>query len=232
MTGVGSQTVLAFEAIPRATLSSRVAETVRERIERGEIAPMTRLPSERELSTAFGVSRVAIREAIQMLQAQGYVEILPGKGTFVVAPEARGASSLRSWVGGRDESLQLMVELRMVVEPGIAAAAAEKIRPDSAEELLRLARLLDEVPPDEVSEADAAFHRLIASITENALIGELVAACLNRTEPLRERTLQDAPRRALAVRGHLAIAKAIAGGNADAARDAMIAHLEDARQSL
>lgn len=223
---------LQFDVIPRATLSSQVAETIKARIDSGEIPPRTRLPSERGLSEAFGVSRVAIREAIQLLQAREYVEIRPGKGTFVVDPVVRNASTLQSWVGARDDQLEMMVELRMVVEPGIAALAAEKSCPAAAAELLALAHRLEECAAEDASATDSDFHRMIARITGNDLISELLSACLDRTEPLRMRTLKDAGRRHLAVQGHIAIARAIAAGDPAAARAAMTSHLADARASL
>lgn len=227
-----SEEALKFDVIPRATLSSQVAETIRARIDSGDIPPRTRLPSERGLSEAFGVSRVAIREAIQLLQAREYVEIRPGTGTFVVDPAIRNASTLQSWVGARDDQLEMMVELRMVVECGIAALAAEKASPAAAAELLTLARKLEECAPEDAPVADSDFHRMIARTTGNDLISELLSACLDITKPLRVRTLKDAGRRHLAAQGHIAIALAIAAKDPVAARAAMTSHLIDARASL
>ncbi len=223
---------LQFDVIPRATLSSQVAETIKARIDSGEIPPLARLPSERGLSEAFGVSRVAIREAIQLLQAREYVEIRPGKGTFVVDSGIRNASTLQSWVGSRDDLLKMMVELRLVVEPGIAALAAGKSQPEAAAELLSLAHKLDKCSTEDASVADSDFHRMIARITGNDLISELLSTCLDKTQPLRVRTLKDVERRHLAVQGHIAIAKAIADGDPAAASAAMTSHLADALASL
>lgn len=223
---------LRFDAIPRATLSRQVAETVMSRIDSGEIAPATRLPSERDLSEAFVVSRVAVREAIQLLRARGYVEIHPGKGTFVVDHAVRRATTLQSWVGSRDDQLAKMVELRMVVEPGIAALAAEKSNPQAVAELMALAEELDRCEVEEAPATDSEFHRAIARMTGNDLIAELQAVCLEMTRPLRMRTLKDARGRHLAAKGHAAIADAIAAHEPAAAQAAMRQHLTDARSSL
>jgi GntR family transcriptional repressor for pyruvate dehydrogenase complex len=229
---VTDATGLQFESLTRTTLSSQVADAISIRIDKGEIAVGAQLPSERSLGESFGVSRVSIREAIQLLMAKGYVEILPGKGTFVIDHEVRKAASLQSWVGGREEELLMMVELRLIVEPGIAALAAEKATPEAVTVLLETARMLSECPRTEISEVDAEFHRQIATMTGNALICELLAASLKSTEPLRERTLQDRDRRLLAARGHVAIAEAIAAGDPTSAHAAMISHLKDAQASL
>lgn len=227
-----TNSALEFESLARTTLSAQVAETLMGRIDAGEIESGTRLPSERELDEAFGVSRVSVREAIQLLQAKGYVEVRPGKGTFVVSEEIRKAVSLQSWVGGRDQELLMMVELRMIVEPGIAALAAEKATPESAAALMETARALGECPRAIISQVDAQFHRQIAAMTGNALIEELLSASLGTTEPLRKCTLQDRKRRELATRGHVAIAAAIARANPSAAHAAMVSHLRDAQSSL
>lgn len=223
---------LEFESLSRTTLSSQMAETISSRIDSGEIASGTKLPSERALCNSFGVSRVSVREAIQLLLAKGYVEVLPGKGTYVVEDRVRKAASLQSWVGGRPLELLMMVELRMIVEPGIAALAAVKATPDAIAALIKTAEALATCPRAEISNVDADFHRQIAEMTGNALICELVGASLTTTDPLRERTLQDHSRRMLAAKGHMAIASAIADGDPEAAHTAMISHLKDAQASL
>ena len=221
-----------FETLRRAPLPVQVAGMIRERIESGAIEPETQLQSERKLSETFSVSRVAVREAIQLLQAQRYVDVHHGKGIYVVDPAVRKASSLDSWLSGRDESLSMMVEMRRIVESGIVELAAQKVTAEGAQRLIDLARELETGPLDELSEIDARFHREIAALTENILVIELLATCLERTEPLRMRTLRDAHGRELAARGHLAIAEAIAAGDAAGARKAMEDHMNDAMRSI
>lgn len=221
-----------FEELPRVTLSAQVASRIKQRIDENGIEIGARLPSERELSDAFGVSRVAVREAFQLLQAQGYVEIRQGKGTFVVDPQVRQASSLQSWVGKRDEDLVMMIEMRMIIEPGVAELAARKATPAEGQRLIAIAQSLSTCKPSELSDTDALFHREVAQVTGNALVSELLSASMDITAPLRARTLKDQKRRALAERGHLAIAEAIARQDPQAAREAMLDHLNDARASL
>lgn len=221
-----------FDAIPRTNLSFQVADTIRQRINSGEIAPEMKLPSERELSEAFSVSRVSIREAIQILLAQGYVEIQHGKGTFVLDAKTRNEASLQSWVAGRDEELNSMIEMRIVFEPGVAALAAKKAKPEDLERLMAIANSLHDCPRDELSQTDAEFHLMIATLTGNPLISELAQQCLLTTDKLRDRTLQGDHGRRLAADGHVKIAEAIASGDPDRARFAMLSHLEDARDSL
>jgi len=61
----------------------QLQEDIRERIESGEYAPSTMLPTEAELSAAYGVSRATVREALRGLAERGLVEKRQGVGTFV-----------------------------------------------------------------------------------------------------------------------------------------------------
>jgi Transcriptional regulators len=64
------------------TAYMHIYNSIRERIMAGEFEPDGRLPTERELCESFGVSRITIRNAFRMLQDQGLVERMAGKGTF------------------------------------------------------------------------------------------------------------------------------------------------------
>jgi GntR family transcriptional regulator len=63
-----------------------IAGSLRARIEAGELPPHTPVPSERELSQAFGVSRMTARQAVAQLEQEGYVYRRPSRGTFVAEP--------------------------------------------------------------------------------------------------------------------------------------------------
>lgn len=65
----------------------QLKELVSEKIESGEWEPGYRLPTEAELSREFGVSRITVRHAMQLLQSQGMLERKQGRGTFVAQPK-------------------------------------------------------------------------------------------------------------------------------------------------
>jgi GntR family transcriptional regulator len=65
----------------------QLKELVSEKIESGEWAPGYRLPTEAEISREFGVSRITVRHAMQLLQNQGLLERKQGRGTFVAQPK-------------------------------------------------------------------------------------------------------------------------------------------------
>lgn len=69
-------------------LFQQVKETIRGRILDGSFAPHSKLPSERELTESFKVSRITIRQALSELQQEGLIFKINGKGTFVSKPKA------------------------------------------------------------------------------------------------------------------------------------------------
>ena len=72
-----TETRLKFRPIRSDRLSDKVAEQLLEKIHSGELAPGSRLPSETELADQFEISRGVIREALTILQAQGYIRRRP-----------------------------------------------------------------------------------------------------------------------------------------------------------
>ncbi len=73
-------------ATPARPLFAQVESRLREDILRHRLPPGTKLPSEAELEVAFGVSRITVRQALAALMADGLIEKLNGKGSFVTQP--------------------------------------------------------------------------------------------------------------------------------------------------
>lgn len=71
----------------RTRRSSHIAESLRQIITSGQLKPGDRLPTENALCRQFGVSRTTLREAIQMLRTTGLLDVCPGRGSFVTAPD-------------------------------------------------------------------------------------------------------------------------------------------------
>ena len=67
--------------------SAMIADQLREMIMEGHLKPGDRLPTEEQLCKHFGVSRTTLRESVQMLRVSGLLEVTPGRGSFVSAPD-------------------------------------------------------------------------------------------------------------------------------------------------
>ncbi len=71
------------------TAYTRLFNVLRDRILNSSYSPGGKLPTERELCEEFGISRITCRHALRLLQEQGLVERMPGKGTFVRSIQPR-----------------------------------------------------------------------------------------------------------------------------------------------
>lgn len=138
---------LDLERINKKAISESVAEQLREKILRGEVAVGERLPPERELAPAFGTNRNTLREAIRSLEAQGLVTVRQGDGVRVADFRTGGALSLLPYLlkvsAGEDRRTLvrdvLLMRRNMAIE--VAGLAAERKTP---EQLARLRLLLEQ----------------------------------------------------------------------------------------
>src|SRR6266849_2452660 len=113
--------------------TSRLYEQIIEQIEgsilSGELKAGDQLPAERELAQKFGVSRTAVREAVKALREKGLVEAYSGRGTFITngtSQAIRQSLDLMIRINQQEGSANL-AELRLVLEPEIAALAAMRV---------------------------------------------------------------------------------------------------------
>jgi len=70
-------------------LYRQLADVLRQRIVSGKIPPLSPLPSGKTLVETYGVARGTVEKAIRVLQAEGLVRTVPGRGIFVVPAEER-----------------------------------------------------------------------------------------------------------------------------------------------
>jgi DNA-binding FadR family transcriptional regulator len=154
--------VTIFNAVSRSPLYLLVAGQIREAILAGELAPGDPLPTERELSEAFGVSRASVREALRALEAQGLVASGGSPARTLVAEGAGGhardalVTLLRlNQVGAAD-----LMEFRSVVEAAGLARAARRRDPGCLAEARQALEDMRRpgVEIEAFDEADVRFH--------------------------------------------------------------------------
>jgi GntR family transcriptional regulator, transcriptional repressor for pyruvate dehydrogenase complex len=153
----------------RRTLASRVFDQLRRLIDRGEFPRDFKLPTEAELGTRFGVSRVVVRGALQRLREAGYIRSLQGSGSVVVRGPEFGALVYPAVQTIGD--LERLYEFRITVEAQSAELAARMHTPetlDGIEEALREAdRMLVLGTPELAADLNFRFHRAVALATGN-----------------------------------------------------------------
>ncbi len=142
--------------------------------------PGSLLPKEAELAERFQVSRVVIREAMKILEDRGMVEVRAGRGTMTVAPNPERVKESLLYLF-RDqpmptvEEMELLLELRQVLEETSASLAAVRA---TAEDLREIEDALDSMSGKngklkQAIEADLRFHRAVMRAAHNPYL-ELV----------------------------------------------------------
>ena len=219
-------------------LSAHVAASLRSQILAGDIGVGQKLPTESQLTEAFGVSRTVIREAVANLAADGLVESRQGAGIFVCERPAMAFSSITQDIGMKISHALNVIEVRMGLEIESAGLAAQ--RRNAAQEaaiqeaFFEFDRLL--AMGEATGRSDFMFHRAIAAATNNPFYVEVLDALGMRaipcdiTSPWGTDSLLTREYQVMLQREHLAILKAISAGDAEAARAAMRAHLTESQR--
>lgn len=219
-------------------LYERVVEKVLEMISSGAWKPGFRLPSERELSEAFGVSRTVVREAVKALEARGVLESATGSGVSVRRADVNIVSqSLRTYIqlANREDFEIRLNEVRRVLEVEMVALAAVRRTP---EQLIKLRQICQQMrakgnTAKQMAELDFSLHVTLAEATQNDLFKVLLAPLINQLRDHIILTWEDFPRPVEQVFDqHEAIVTAVENGEADVARQAMMNHLIFSRQVL
>jgi len=143
--------------------------------------PGAKLPNEAELCERFGVSRTTLREAVRHLAAQGYVEVLRGRGTFVC-----DRTIIRQDIGlGRLETVQVrlqdLFEIRLMIEPNTAMLACIRGTEQELEHIFHCARVVEERirSGGDWDSADLEFHQAFVAASHNQFMEQLIPI-LNR----------------------------------------------------
>jgi GntR family transcriptional regulator, transcriptional repressor for pyruvate dehydrogenase complex len=214
-----------------------VAEQIRRVILLRVVEPGGRLPYEQELAAALGVSRSTVTHALRQLEQEGLVEVRRGRGggVFSLGVNADGADpEVVEALRAERAEIVAAAELRAVVEPAVAALAAERI---ADERLGALAELNAEMRSAEGDDhrfmrADTEFHLELAE----AAASPLLAQAVERGRLVHSRALEALPDSAAwherSVEQHERLISALREHDAARARSAMERHVGDTNRAL
>lgn len=207
------------------SLQHQIHDRLLGRILRGELEPGERI-SPPEIASALGVSITPVRDAVNQMAAEGLVTVTPRRGTIV------------SPISVRD--IEELYEIRLMLEPQAAEAAASRATPGEIAHMQELAEQLESVPPSGAGRVDD----LETYLREIETDAELHAAVVRSARNMRLNALYDGLRTHVVIaravfprlyraqphrRGeHQRIVDAIAAHDGGVARDAMAAHLRQA----
>jgi GntR family transcriptional regulator, transcriptional repressor for pyruvate dehydrogenase complex len=217
------------------------AELVREGIEKlmtaKRLRPGDRLPSERELAEAFGVSRTLVREAVHSLVARNLLEVKPGSGIVVRLPSRQTViQSVATFfqVGHPQLDPRKIFEVRRALEVEVAGIAAKR---RTLEDLARLEATLNQMSnvrrkAEAFAEHDVNFHSLLAQATHNELFVLMNESIHDILYKVRQLGGMVPGSREKAINYHEAIFKKVRSSDARGARQAMLEHLADSEETF
>ena len=220
------------DAVKIRTLPGQVAAHLTRRIVSGEIED-GRAPSELDISQEFGVSRVVARETLKMLASLDIVDVAQGR-RVVVRPRAEWdylSPLLIEWLPEEtvNELLQELHQMRVLLEPELAAMAAASITDET------LARLSDEVDrmsaleadPDAYLEVDHEFHMEICRAADNRILDRIMYSARWLGTASRRITNEGPTALRCATTDHTEIYEALVARDPARARAAMRKHLSN-----
>jgi GntR family transcriptional regulator, transcriptional repressor for pyruvate dehydrogenase complex len=211
-----------------------VVETIKARIAAGDWTVGQRLPSITQLAHMFGVGTGSVREAVKVLASLGIIRIEHGRGMFVASTQRAQVDPYDYFQDVGTGTILALCEARRILEPELAAFAAER---GSDAELLSIREQALEMERLAAAGADffgpdVQFHRQIALAAHNPVLGRMMDAVNDLLMESRKITSLQPGMTTRAVRYHLLIADAVGERNPLQARLLMLAHVNDAIDSV
>jgi GntR family transcriptional repressor for pyruvate dehydrogenase complex len=224
-----------YRAAKRGRLHEEVVSQIQELIEEHQLRPGDKLPPERELTKGFDVSRTVVREAVRSLEERGLVDVRHGSGIYVSEPSIDNVTeSLALHLRVSESSLWPLLEVREILEVGIAGLAAERATEEDVEQLKRTLHHETKVlhSPHDYVEADLEFHELLTRATHNEVLPILIHPLAEMLRESRRLTIEPAGSAQLSLAGHRSIYDAVKDGDQECAREAMRQHLRMVRDTI
>jgi DNA-binding FadR family transcriptional regulator len=197
-------------------------------------APEHRLPTERVIAERFGVSRASLREALSVLGEWRVIEAR-GKAKYGVVSRARAQLATRH--PGEDAERTVLadpLEARLMLEPPIAARAAERASDADLAEIERWVTAMERAAAagESVIGYDAAFHVAVASATGNRTLVQVVSALMDALQESRDVAYDRSDAAQVGIADHRRVLEALRAHDAAAARRAMRRHLSHVERLL
>ena len=221
-----------IQAVTAQRLYQQIADHIADLIRAGEYPAGCRLPPERDLARRLAVSRPTVREALIALEIAGLVEVRTGSGAYVCGPSAASPDGLRAALDAAGPSAFELITARRLVEPAVAALAAQHA---TASDIVALTAALELFERrwggthHEKLDADRLFHTRLAESTRNAVVVAIVEELWRGMfgpifAVLSERT-QLTNRQSMTHQDHRTILACVERRDAAGAQAAMLNHL-------
>lgn len=198
-------------------LTQQAFRYIRDEIIRGKIDGRQHL-TEGYFAERFGISKSPVREALNRLESEGLITIIPRRGAFVVQLSVK--------------DIEEIFELREALEALVVKDAVldEKILARMRAAVMSAKHHLEESDKTNYIRADAAYHSILAEASSNSRLRRILENMRNQMLIVRSRTFELSSH--TSVKQHLHILEAIEQGKRDVAANLMVEHIRTVRARL
>ncbi len=222
-----------LKAVEKKRAYEDIVQQVLSLIEDGKLKRGDQLPSERELTEAFKVSRTTVREAIRTLESMKLLQCRQGNGTYVLASSEEALiQPLAAALFNAKDDIRDIFSIRKIIEPHCAQLAAENASPQEMEEMEKILHEQEACigRGESVLDTNTLFHNRLAGAAKNRVMERLLLALIDLLHQASEDYLSEVDRNARAKRsleGHKQIFNAVRNSDGEIAQKLMLQHLED-----
>ncbi len=218
-----------IDGVKTLTVADAVVEKILEYISTGKLLWGEQLPAQRELAKMLNVGVSSVREALQILQAMGFIEVKRGQGTYITGNSAEPLLKSLTHSIYQDTNIQDLMEVREVLDTGLAVLSAKKSQESDIKTMeacvVEMGKYYN-TDAELSAKSDMDFHIALAQSVDNQLLEKFSYA----VRSLYEKFLGEVAHTKTGVNLHVKVLDAIKGRNPLGARDAMIELLKHTRQ--
>ena len=228
-----------FDSVKSDKVSQHIIDQIRNAIFDGRLRPGDKLPSERELTEKFKVSKATLREALRSLEVLGFLQMRKGVsgGAFVTEVDmVKARDSFTNFLLFKNLSLEDLSEVRLLLEPYIAEKATPAITTDDLHRLEKLIKDSEHAIKNNASLAsrqdEIEFHRIIASITGNPILMFILDFVENLLIDTKEILKPGKEFSGKVLRAHKRIYNALLERNVKKVHEEMVRHIREVEKDL
>ncbi|MHA6482151.1 FadR/GntR family transcriptional regulator [Paenibacillus sp. strain BS8-2] len=211
-----------------------VIDQIKSLILEGNLAPGDVLPTERELSQAFGISRGTLREAFRILEREGLIDAKPGGGRYLSKALDVAEDKNRILDNIERATIMELLEARELFETGIVELAARRATDEDIAEIEAAFERWGEIDQEseDRSKPDQAFHLSIAKATHNVVLINMIELHMDMLQRTLNKTGKIPGRKSEVYEEHSLIVQAIKEHDPVKAKLALLYHLGKVKENI
>jgi GntR family transcriptional repressor for pyruvate dehydrogenase complex len=219
-----------MNAIEKIATIETAVQGIRDLIATEGLSEGQTIPSENELVKKLGVDLSAVREAIVVLQALGYIELQRDGGAVVAEPAEDSLKSATQWFASHAEQMGDYMEARQAIESAAVKLAVQRASANEIQQLEEIHKAFEKAVLDDdvvgLAEADKAFHHTIVRSAHNKVFNIINHRLEEAFEKYRVKSFSIKQTRLRSLDQHRNIVQAMKNRDADGAAREMTGHLD------